>query len=141
MTHDTSRRSTMELVSDAINDATTLVGSEAKLLKAEMSNKVDQAVMAIGLMVIAAVFFIGALFLLLQTGVAFLIQWGLSPAVAHILMAVVSAVIGGALFMAGKSALKPEKLTPTRSLDQINRDVAVAKQAVGSTPSPAPRPH
>lgn len=133
MTHDTSRRSTFELISDAISDASALVGSEAKLMRAELSDKVDHAVAAIGMMVMAAVFFIGALFLLLQTGVAFLVQYGLSPAVASILMAVVSAVIGLALFMAGKSALKPSKLTPTRTLNQVNRDIDVARQAVSGT--------
>ncbi|MDO9441112.1 MAG: phage holin family protein [Beijerinckiaceae bacterium] len=143
MTHDPNRRSTLELLSDAVNDATALVGSEAKLLKAEMSHKVDRAVTAIGLMVIAAVFFIGALFLLLQTGVAFLVQWGLSPAVSSILMAVVSGIVGLGLFFAGKNALSADKLTPNRSLEQITRDVAVAKHAVGGSPTSghAPRPH
>lgn len=132
MTHDFNRRSTLDLVSDALNDATALVGTEARLLQAEMSRKVDHAVTAIGMMVIAAVFFIGALFLLLQTGVAFLVQWGLTPPVASVLMAVVSALIGLALFMAGKSALKPSNLVPSRSLEQLNRDVDVGRQAMAS---------
>ncbi|MDB5652023.1 MAG: hypothetical protein JWL62_3543, partial [Hyphomicrobiales bacterium] len=131
--HEMTRRSTIELVSDAISDATALVGSEAKLMRAEMSDKVDHAVTAIGLMVMAAVFFIGALFLLLQTGVAFLVQYGLSPAVASVSMAVVSAVIGIALFMGGKSALKPANLKPDRTMTQINRDVELARRAVSST--------
>jgi len=135
MTHDTSRRSTIELISDAFNEASALLSTEAKLLRAEVNEKINHAVAAIGMMVIAAVFFIGALFLLLQTGVAFLVQMGLSTWVASIAMAIVSGIIGFALFMAGKSALSPEKLKPNRSMTQINRDVAVAKQVVGNEPA------
>lgn len=129
MTHDTNRRSTLELVSDAFNDASALLSTEAKLLRAELNDKINHAVAAIGMMVMAAVFFIGALFLLLQTGVAFLVQMGLSTTLASIAMAIVSALIGFGLFMAGKKALSPENLTPQRSMNQINRDVAMAREA------------
>ncbi|MDB5641756.1 MAG: hypothetical protein JWN07_1073 [Hyphomicrobiales bacterium] len=126
MTHD-ARRSTIELISDAFNDASALLSTEAKLLRAEVNEKINHAVAAIGMMVGAAVFFIGALFLLLQTGVAFLVQWGLSPAIASILMAVVSGLIGVAMFFAAKAALAPEHLKPQRAMNQINRDVAMAR--------------
>ena len=131
MTHD-ARRSTLELISDAFNDASALLSTEAKLLRAEVNDKITKAVAAVGMMVGAAVFFIGALFLLLQTGVAFLVQWGLSTAVASIIMAVVSGVIGAALFFAGKSALAPEKMKPQRSINQINRDVAMAREVASN---------
>jgi len=134
MTHD-ARRSTLELISDAFNEASALLSTEAKLLRAELNEKINLAVAAIGMMVGAAVFFIGALFLLLQTGVAFLVQWGLSTAVASIIMAVVSAVIGAAMFFAGKKALAPEHLKPQRSMNQINRDVALAREVSSTTPS------
>jgi hypothetical protein len=131
MTHD-ARRSTIELISDAFNDASALLSTEAKLLRAEVNEKINLAVSAIGMMVVAAVFFIGALFLLLQTGVAFLVQWGLSTAVASIIMAVVSGVIGLALFFAGKKALSPDHLKPQRSMNQINRDVAMARDVASN---------
>ncbi len=131
MTHD-ARRSTIELISDAFNEASALLSTEAKLLRAEVNEKINHAVSAIGMMVVAAVFFIGALFLLLQTGVAFLVQWGLSTAVASIIMAVVSGVIGLALFFAGKKALSPDHLKPQRSMNQINRDVAMARDVASN---------
>jgi phosphate/sulfate permease len=131
MTHD-ARRSTIELISDAFNEASALLSTEAKLLRAEVNEKINHAVAAIGMMVAAAVFFIGALFLLLQTGVAFLVQWGLSTPVASIIMAVVSGAIGLALFFAGKSALSPDHLKPQRSMNQINRDVAMARDVASN---------
>lgn len=134
MTHD-ARRSTMELITDAFNDASALVSTEAKLLRAEVNQKVNVAVAAIGMMIGAAVFFIGALYLLLQTGVALLVQWGLSTAVASIVMAAVSAIIGAAMFFAGKSALSPDRLKPQRAMAQFNRDIAMARD-VASAPTP-----
>lgn len=131
MTHD-ARRSTLELISDAFNDASALLSTEAKLLRAEVNEKINFAVTAIGLMVGAAVFFIGALFLLLQTGVAFLVQWGLSAPVASLIMTLVSAGIGAALFFSGKKALTPDHLKPQRSMNQINRDVAMARDVASN---------
>lgn len=124
-----ARRSPLELVTDAFQDASALLSAEAKLLRAEVSEKISKAVAAVGMMVGAAVFLLGALFLLLQTGVALLVQWGLSAAVASSIMAAVSAIIGIGLFLAGKSALSADNLTPKRSMNQINRDVAMAREA------------
>jgi hypothetical protein len=126
MTQD-ARRSTIELMSDAFSDASALLSTEASLLRAEVNEKINHVVTAIGMMVGAAVFFIGALFLLLQTGVAVLVQWGLSTAVASILMAVVSALIGLVMVFAARAAASPAHLKPERAMNQINRDAAMAR--------------
>ncbi len=127
MTGDT-RRSTIELISDAFSEATGLVSTEARLLRAEMNQKINHTVAAIGMMVMAAVFMIGALMLLLQTGVVYLVQTGFSPLASSIAMGIVSALIGLVLFLAGKRALAPENMAPQRALEQINRDVSMARQ-------------
>ncbi len=121
-------RSTMELISDAFGDASALLSSEAKLLRAEMNEKINQALSAMALMLGAAIFFIGALLLLLEAGVAYLVQMGFSTAIASLIMFGVSAVMGLILFFIGKSALAPENLKPDRAMNQINRDMAMARQ-------------
>ena len=130
MTQD-ARRSTIELMSDAFSDASALLSTEASLLRAEVNEKINHVVTAIGMMVGAAVFFIGALFLLLQTGVAVLVQWGLSTAVVSILMAVVSALIGLVMVFAARAAASPAHLKPERAMNQINRDAAMARDGKG----------
>ena len=131
MTHD-ARRSPFELISDAFNEVSALFSTEARLLRAELRTKIDHVIAAIGMMLGAAVFFIGAIVLLLQTGVALLVQWGFSTLVASIIMAVASGVIGIVLFIAGKSALSPDHLKPQRAMNQIILDVAMARDVASN---------
>jgi len=128
MTHE-SRRSPLELASDAFQDVSALLSTEARLLRAEMSTKVSQIISALGMLFVAAVFLIGALVLLLRAGVAWLMEWGFSATFASIAVAALSMVIGLLLYFGGKNGLAVDRLKPRRAMNQINRDVAMAREA------------
>jgi len=128
MTHG-SRRSPLELASDAFQDVSALLSTEARLLRAEMSAKVSQIISALGMLFVAAVFLIGALVLLLQAGVAWLVEWGFSAMVASIAVAALSMVIGLLLYFGGKNGLAVDRLKPRRAMNQFNRDIAMAREA------------
>ena len=128
MTHG-SRRSPLELASDAFQDVSALLSTEARLLRAEMSAKVSQIMSALGMLFVAAVFLIGALVLLLQAGVALLVEWGFSAMVASLAVAALSMVIGLLLYFGGKNGLAVDRLKPRRAMNQMNRDVAMAREA------------
>ncbi len=122
------QRSTMDLISDGLNEASALLASEVKLLRAEVNEKINQVIASIVMMATAAIFFLGALFLLLEAGVAYLVEMGCSTTIASLIMFALSAVVGIILFFAGKSGLAADKLKPERSMNQINRDIAMARQ-------------
>ena len=128
MTHG-SRRSPLELASDAFQDVSALLSTEARLLRAEMSAKVSQIMSALGMLFVAAVFLIGALVLLLQAGVALLVEWGFSAMLASLAVAALSMVIGLLLYFGGKNGLAVDRLKPRRAMNQMNRDVAMAREA------------
>ena len=128
MTHD-PRRSPLELASDVFQNVSALLSTEARLLRAEMSAKVSQVLSALGMMLMAAVFLIGALVLLLQAGVALLVEWGFSPMLASIGVAGLSMLVGLLLYFAGKKALAVDRLKPRRAMNQFNRDIAMAREA------------
>lgn len=128
MTHE-PHRSPFDLASDAFQDASALLSTEARLLRAEMSAKVSQVISALGMMLIAAVFFLGALVLLLQAGVAFLMDWGFSAMVSSMAVAALSMTFGLLLYFVSKNALSADRLMPHRAMNQINRDVAMAREA------------
>jgi hypothetical protein len=121
-------RSIPGLFGDAIEQLGKLVSNEVQLAKAEISQKVTQAGMGLVYVVAAGVLMIPVLVVLLITLALWLNQLGLSPVLSHLLAAAVGAVVSVALGKIGLNHLKPEKLTPTVTMGQVERDVAVAKE-------------
>ena len=117
-----------ELVGDAFSDLSQLVQNEMRLARAELSEKISQAGMGAAFLGVAAVVMIPALVLLLIAAALWLVQMGLSPVAAHIAAAVAGAVVSIVLAMIGLNRLKPEKLTPNITMQQMRRDVAAAKE-------------
>jgi hypothetical protein len=76
----------------------------------------------------AAILSIPALVLLLIALALWLTQLGLSPVLAHLAAAACGAAISAILAMVGMSHLKPENLKPKVTMQQVQRDVATAKE-------------
>jgi hypothetical protein len=117
-----------KLFGDAVEQLGKLVQNEAQLAKAELAEKITQAGIGAGYIGAAAVLCIPVLVLLLMSLALFLVQAGLSPAVAHLAAAGCGAVICGILAMMGLSYFKAEQLKPNVTIRQIERDVATAKE-------------
>jgi uncharacterized protein YebE (UPF0316 family) len=116
------------LFGDAIEQLGKLVSNEIQLARAEISEKVAQAGRGVAYVAAASVLMIPVLVVLLITLALWLNQIGMSPVVSHLIAAAVGAAISLILGLVGLNHLKPEKLTPTVTIQQVERDVATAKE-------------
>jgi hypothetical protein len=123
-------RSVSELFADALNQFSKLMRNEFQLARAELSVKAGEMMSAVGLLIGAGLFVIPTIVLLLMAVAAWMEELGLAPSVANLIAAVVGLVITGILAAIGANRLKSNSLVPERTLDQLQRDVAAAKEHV-----------
>ena len=121
-------RSIPALFGDAIEQLGKLVHNEVQLARAEISEKVAQAGTGVAYVAAAGVVMIPVLVVLLIALALWLNQKGLSPVMSHLLAAAIGAGVSIVLGLVGLNRLKPEKLTPTVTIRQVERDVAAAKE-------------
>src|SRR4029077_5104978 len=116
------------LLSDLAQQASTLVQTEIRLLRVELSEKI--ALMGTGgaEVLAGALCLLAALLILLQALVIALAKLGLGPGWASLLVGIVVAAIGAFLVRNGSAQLSPANLTPTRTQEQVTRDLRVAKE-------------
>lgn len=124
-------RSVPDIISDLFLQLTNLFRKELQLARTEVSEKVGQAVGGIVMLLIGAVLLIPALVILLEA---------VASAIAELTTLEsywASAIVGGAtlligiiLALVGINRLKADKLTPRRTIEQFQRDAAVAREQV-----------
>jgi hypothetical protein len=124
-----SNRSIVDIFTDVVNQLTMLLRKEAELARTELSEKVGQAGVALGLVIGGAVFLIPALVILLQAGVAALVK-AIPEPWASLIVGGAAFVLGIVIALIGVSRLSAKNLAPNRTIQQIQRDVTVAKQQV-----------
>lgn len=117
------------LISNLLSDTSRLVRDEVRLAKAEVSDKASQAVdggknVAIG----GALLLLGAIYLIL--GLVYLLALVLPAWAAAFIVGGVIAIIGAILLKKGTSELKAKNLAPTRTRDNVQRDVRTVKESV-----------
>lgn len=116
------------LFGDAVEQLGKLVQNEAELARTEMSQKITQAGIGLGYVAGAAVLCVPVLVVLLLALALWLVELGLSPPVAHLVAAGCGAVICAILAVIGAQYLKPDNLKPKITIQQVERDVATAKE-------------
>jgi len=121
-------RSFPQLFTDVVNQVTGLFRTEMQLARTEMSEKVGQAVGAMVMVMVGAVLIIPALVVLLQALVAALVDSGIAPPWAALMVGGGALIIGLVLALVGINRLKAENLAPSRTVEQLQRDSAVAKE-------------
>lgn len=126
-------RTVPEIITDLVKEFTSLFRSEIRLARAEVSEKISLVGMALALIVAGAVLLMAALVLLLQAAVVGLIEQGFSPAAATLIVAGGTLIVGAVLLWYGLSRLKPRHLAPRRTVDQLQRDAAVARSQVSGS--------
>ena len=128
MNENQDSRSVPTLLSDLAQQATTLVQTEARLLRAEMSEKFSKvgsgAVEILG----GAICLLAALMVLLQALVIALANAGLGAGWSSLLVGVVVALVGYMLLRAGAKTIQPSELTPERTQEQFKQDIQVVKE-------------
>ena len=123
-------RSVPELFTDLVTQLTTLFRKEIQLARTEVSEKVTVAASGIGYIVGGAVLGIAALVILLQAAVAWLVRAGIPDQWANLIVGVVVAVIAFVLVRMGMNSLKADKLTPSKTVEQLQRDATTAREQV-----------
>jgi uncharacterized protein YacL len=119
-----------ELFADALKQLARLMGNELQLARAEIAVKASEAISSVGLVVGAGIALIPALVLLLIALAAWIEELGTRSSIAHLIAGAVGLVIGGILAGIGLNRLKASPLVPKRTLNQLQRDVAAAKEHV-----------
>ena len=126
----TDSRPISELFADALKQLAKLMGNELQLARAEIAVKANEAMSAVGLVVGAGISLVPALVLLLMALAAWIEELGIRSSIAHLIAGAVGLVIGGILAGIGMNRLKANPLVPKRTLEQLQRDVAAAKEHV-----------
>lgn len=122
-------RSIAEIFTDLMTQLTVLLRKEGQLARTEMSEKITQVAVGLGLIVGGSVLLTPALVILLQAGVSALITSKIvDEPWAPLIVGGAVLVIGLILLLVGMSRLKAEALLPSRTIQQLQSDMRVAKQ-------------
>ncbi len=125
-------RSVPDIIADVLQQLTSLFRKEMQLARTEVSEKVGQAIGGVVMVLIGAVMLIPALVILLQAVAAAITELGgLESYWASAIVGGATLAIGVVLALIGVNRLKAENLTPKRTLEQFQRDAAIAREQVG----------
>jgi hypothetical protein len=133
MAATSSTRSIPDILSDLMNQFTTLVRREGALARAEVSEKVNQVSGALMLIVFGAVLVMPALVVLLEAAVAALERVGLAPQWSALIVGGVVLLIGVILLLVGINRIKAKNLVPRKTIRQLQEDASVAKRQMSET--------
>ena len=125
-----TNRSIPDLVADVVNNFTILLRKEAQLARTEMSEKISDLAIGMGLLVGGSVLLIPALVVLLQSAVTALVDANLRLVWAALIVGGATLLIGLVLLALGINRLKAARPVPARTIEQLQRDAEVAKQQV-----------
>nr|WP_111298417.1 phage holin family protein [Paracoccus saliphilus] len=117
------------LASEAIRLSGDLVRKEIALAKAEVSQNLSHAGMAIGFIAVAGVIGLVTLNVLVAALVAALAETELGPIWSAVIVGVVLAILAYALLRKGMNDLKLSSLMPSRTVQNVQRDAQAVKEA------------
>ena len=129
MSDPDTTRSAGSLLADAMGNVSALVRNEVDLARAEISENVTRAGVALGMIAAAAILALVALIVLATALVAGLAEAGLHPGWAALIVGVALAAIAYVLFHKGTDDLKLSSLAPTRTAKNLRRDAEAVKEA------------
>ncbi|WP_281969145.1 phage holin family protein [Roseovarius nanhaiticus] len=129
MVTDPEKKSTGEMLSDVLNHVSALVRKEVDLARAEVSENLNRAGVAIGMIVAAVVIALTALNVLSAALVSALTEAGIDAGWSALIVGVVLAIIAFVLLGKGTNDLKLSSLAPSRTAKNVQRDANAVKDA------------
>jgi Putative Actinobacterial Holin-X, holin superfamily III len=117
-------------LSGYVDRVTKLVRLDAALLSIETKANVQSIVVAIALLLGAVAMAFLGLVILLFAAILLLIQLGVAPSLAALLVAAVLFLVAGALAFIGIERLKGWSLTPRRTLAQFNSNLQALRASL-----------
>jgi uncharacterized membrane protein YqjE len=124
---NTDPRSLPRLLGDTVDHFTNLIRSEVEVARAELAEKVKQAVSGVVMLVVAGLLIIPIAAVLLLALTAWLVELGLRPSLAHLSAGLLGLIVVGTLGSVGKSKVSPANLAPKRTLGEIKRNASAAR--------------
>jgi len=117
------------LFGNAVEQLGKLVQNEANLARAEIGQKLGQAKLGATYLAVAGIFAIPALVVLfIALAIWLSTAFALTPVTGYVIAGALGAAIALVLALTGMSHLKPENLTPTVTLREVERDIQTAKE-------------
>ena len=113
---------------DTVARATELVRLEFRLARTELGEKAELMKAGLAMIVAGTGLLAAALFLVLQFIVMALIEAGLAPWAATLVVAALTVAVGLGLVGAGRKQLDANRLAPRRTLNDLQRDGAIVKE-------------
>ena len=123
-------RTVSELFTSVVSQLADLMRTEGQLARAEISEKMTLAATGLGLIVGGAILLMPALVVLLEAAVAALVDNGIAPYWAALIVGGACFVLGLILLLIGVSWLRAGKLVPDKTISQLQRDAATARSQV-----------
>lgn len=128
--HDAGRRrpgqspdkGLVTIAREAFKDIVTLLQTELQLLRTEISEKLAFSVFSASLIAAGALLLMATIVLVLQAAIAGLIAYGLSAPTAILVVAAASLLVGAGLIWSGLNNLTLERLAPSKTLTQLQKD-------------------
>ena len=127
---DVQERSAPALMGDLVTHVTELVRKEIQLLRAELSEKTTQAVVALGSIVAGVIIAITALNVLAAALVAALTNAGIPGAWSAVIVGVALVIVAFVVARSGIAALKASSLAPDRTARAAIRDAEMVREKV-----------
>jgi uncharacterized membrane protein YqjE len=125
----TPHKSAGGILSDALTNVAGLVRNEVDLARAEVSENLSRAGVALGLIAASAIVALVALHVLVAAVVAALTEAGLDAGWAALIVGALLGALAYGLLNKGTNDLKLSSLAPTRAAKNVQRDAATVKEA------------
>ena len=129
MTMPSDSRPISELLSDALNQLSALIRTEIQLARTEIAGKAARAALGLAMLGGAMAVAIAALVLLLMS-LAEQLDNVMPKGLALLIAGLIGAAISGGLAWVGLQRMRAEELAPKRTIEQLQRDAAAAKEQV-----------
>ena len=128
MEPERDNRSLSQLIVDLQRESSTLVRDEVALVRAEINEKVSQALNgAISLLMGALVAF-SALIIVLVAISELLVTFDIVRWLAYLIVGGIVLIIGAVMLMKGRSNLQPSNLAPRRTAEELRRDREMVRE-------------
>ncbi len=128
MSHPDPRQAPTLLV-DVLRNFTSLMQTEMRLAKAEISDNISRAAVGVGLIIGAVILALTGLNVLAGALVSYLATTGLSAGTSALLVGGGVLLIAVVLVLVGKSRLSAKAMEPSHTLNNLQRDAAAVKGA------------
>jgi len=116
----------VDLAGDAFREVAVLLQTELELLRVEISEKLTFTALSAALIGAGALLLMATIILLLQAAIAALIAYGCSAPVAILIVAIATLLVGAGLIWLGVNRLSLDRLAPSKTLDQLQKDSTIA---------------